>query len=158
MKAVRSISMIVVAFVVLVSFTGIAAASDKATKEECVEKTKAAAQMVKEKGLEETLKVVQDKKGPFVWKDTYVFCIDMDKQCNIAHPITPTLVGKNLMGVKDPSGKLFFAEFINTAREKGEGWVDYMWPKVGEKNPSPKITYVYRVPDHNIFMAAGIYE
>lgn len=158
MKIFRLISMVGMLISLLLVVSGQGFAGEKTTKEECIEKTKAAAQMVKEKGLEVALAAVGDRQGPFVWKDSYVFCIDMDKQCNIAHPIKPRLVGKNLMGIKDAGGKLYFAEFINIAREKGEGWVSYMWPKVGEKKPSPKMTYVYRVPDQNIFMAAGVYE
>lgn len=156
MRRGRFIVMLVVVMAVI--FSGQSIAGEKATKDECIEKTKAAVKMVEEKGLEETLKVVRDKNGPFVWKDTYVFCIDMDKQCNIAHPIKPTLVGKNLMPIKDAGGKLFFAEFINVAREKGQGWVSYMWPKVGEKKSSPKVAYVHRVPGTSAVMIAGIYE
>ena len=158
MQIFRSISMTVLTISLMMIFVSQGIAGEKATKDECVEKTKAAAQMVKEKGLDAALAAVGDKNGPFVWKDSYVFCIDMDKQCNIAHPIKPALVGKNLMAIKDAGGKLYFAEFINVAKDAGEGWVSYMWPKVGEKKPSPKLTYVFRVPGENILMAAGIYE
>ncbi|MFH1137706.1 MAG: cache domain-containing protein [Pseudomonadota bacterium] len=136
----------------------LAAAQEKATKEECVAKSKEAAQMVLDKGVEEAFKAINDKSGPFVWKDSYVFCIDMEKKANVAHPINPNLIGKNMMAAKDKNGKMFFAEFINVATAQGEGWVSYMWPKPDEKTPSPKITYVYRVPGHNLLMAAGIYE
>jgi cytochrome c len=145
-------------FSVGIFLSGLAVAGDKATKEECVAKCKEAAAMVKEKGLEATLQTINDKNGPFVWKDTYVFCLDLNKTCNIAHPIKPKLIGKNLTAAKDAGGKLFFAEFINVAKDKGEGWVSYMWPKPGEKNPSPKITYVYKVPGEDVAMLAGIYE
>ncbi len=131
---------------------------ETATKDEAVAKCKEAAKMAVEKGLEETLKVVNDKNGPFVWKDSYVFCIDIEKQCNIAHPERPQLIGKNLFNVKDKNGKLFFAEFINLAKEKGEGWVSYYWPKPNSSEPVPKITYVYRVPNTTAVMAAGVYE
>ena len=50
------------------------------------------------------------------------------------------------------------AEFINVAKGKGAGWVDYMWPKPGEKKPSLKTTYVYKVPGESVIMAAGIYK
>lgn len=133
-------------------------AEDKATKDECVAKAKEAAQLVQEVGLEPALETLNDKSGPFVWKDTYVFCIDLDKQYNVAHPIKPGLIGKNLMGIKDVNGTMFFAEFINKAKNEGEGWVSYMWPKPGEKKPSPKVTYVYKVPGENVAMLAGIYE
>lgn len=156
MKKKWTISVLV--SLVVLTFAGLGVTQETATKEECMEKCKQAAEMVKEKGLEETLAVIMDTNGPFVWKDTYVFCIDIEKKANIAHPITPKLIGKNLMHVKDTGGKLFFAEFINTATEKGSGWVEYMWPKPGEKTPSKKLTYVYKVPGESVFMAAGIYE
>ncbi len=158
MKVLRYISITLLVLGLMISFVGVGLSGEKATKEECIEKVKAAVLMVKTDGLDATLEAVQDPNGSFVWKDSYVFCIDMDKQCNIAHPIKPTLRGKNLMGVKDSAGKFFFAEFINVAKEKGDGWISYMWPKVGEKKSSPKITYVHKVPGQNIFMASGIYK
>lgn len=153
----RCVSAIMVLFFIC-GVTGFAVAADKATKDECVTKCKEAAAMVQEKGLDATLEVINDKNGPFVWKDTYVFCLDLNKTCNIAHPIKPKLIGKNLMAAKDANGKLFFAEFINVAKNKGEGWVSYMWPKPGEKKPSPKVAYVYKVPGEDVAMLAGIYE
>ena len=80
------------------------------------------------------------------------------KHYNNAHPIKPGLIGKNLMAAKDLNGKTFFAEFVNKAKNEGEGWVSYMWPKPGEKKPSPKVTYVEKVPGENVAMLAGIYE
>ncbi|MDM8525237.1 cache domain-containing protein [Desulfococcaceae bacterium HSG8] len=145
--------------VLLIFFTVAAfAAGEKATKEECVAKCKEAAKMVKEIGLDAALKKLNDKNGPFVWKDSYVFCIDIEKGTNLAHPILPVHAGKVVTGLKDKNGKLFFAEYVKVARSEGEGWVRYVWPKPGEKTPSQKITYVYKVPDMNIAMLAGIYE
>lgn len=60
--------------------------------------------------------------------------------------------------MKDISGKMFFIEMTNIGKDKGEGWVNYMWPKTGEKKPSPKISYVYKVKDQPYIMCAGIYE
>ena len=138
---------------------GTAIAGETATKEECMAKCKEAADMFKAKGLEATLVAINDKAGPFVWKDSYVFCIDMETKAVLAHGVTPALVGKNMMGTKDANGKLFFAEFHNVAAgAAGSGWVDYMWPKPGEKDPSPKASYVYKVPGQNVFVAAGIYK
>ena len=133
-------------------------AVEKATEAECIAKCKAAAALIQEQGLDAALTQLSDKNGPFVWKDTYVFTIDLDKKTVLAHPIKPALVGKNLVGIKDINGKMFFAEFINVAKQKGEGWVNYMWPKPGEKKPSPKKTYVYKVPGQPVAVAAGIYE
>jgi signal transduction histidine kinase len=133
-------------------------AQEKATREEVEAKVKEAARLVREKGVEEAVKVIADKNGPFVWKDTYVFAVDLDTRKVVAHPIIPALVGRELMGVKDVDGKMFHIEFLDIGRTKGEGWVDYTWPKPGERTPSRKSTYVYRAPGTNLILLAGIYE
>jgi cytochrome c len=135
--------------------------AESATKEECIAKSKEAAKMINEKGLEAAVQEINKKDGMFVWKDTYVFLMDL-KGDMLAHPMKPDLIGKNLMGATDkaPKGqeKFLFKEFVELAQTKGEGWVSYMWPKVGETTPSKKISYVYRVPGKDLFVAAGIYE
>lgn len=132
--------------------------AETATKEECMAKTKEAAKLAETEGIEAAVKQVNDPNGPFVWKDTYVFALNMDTGMVEAHPIKPKLIGKKLTGLKDIKGKMFFVEFIKVAKEKGEGWVSYWWPKPGEKKPSPKNTYVYKVPGVDYLMAAGVYE
>jgi len=143
---------------VTVCFVSLGIAQEKATKEEAVAKCKEAAGMVKEKGIEAAIAKLNDKKVPFVWKDSYVFCINFETGNCIAHPFLPDAIGRDMRRNKDKEGKLYVIEFINTAKAKGEGWVSYMWPKAAEEKPLPKITYVFRVPDQNIMMLAGIYE
>ncbi|SHK11363.1 Cache domain-containing protein [Desulfatibacillum alkenivorans DSM 16219] len=145
-------------FAALFSLILPAFAADKATKEECMAKCEAAALSMETKGVAEAFKAINDKEGDFVWKDSYVFCLDLEKQCNAAHPISPALIGRNLMMAKDVNGKMFFAEFISVALNQGDGWVSYMWPKPGDQGPSPKITYVKKVPNQPYAMCAGIYE
>jgi len=111
----------------------ISVAQEKATKEECVAKCKEAAAMIKEVGIEAALPKLQDPNGPFVWKDSYVF-------------------------VQDLQGKMFNSEMSEIAKNAGEGWVTYMWPKPNETTPSVKNSYVYRVPGQDILVGAGIYE
>lgn len=132
--------------------------AENATKVECVAKVKEAATLAGSNGVETILAQINAKDKNFVWKDSYIFALHAENATVIAHPMKPKLVGKMLTGMKDINGKMFFAEFITVANEKGEGWVDYMWPKVGEKKPSPKITYVYKVPDQPVIFAAGIHN
>jgi cytochrome c len=81
------------------------------------------------------------KKGSEWLKgETYIFIIDMDG-ATLVHPANPELETKNIIDLKDSNGKAFIREFIATAK-KGSGWVDYMWPKPGEKNPSKKRSYI----------------
>ena len=130
----------------------------KATKEECITKCQEAAQLIKENGIDEGVKVIGDKKGPFVWKDTYVFLMNMDGEM-LAHPIKPQLTKKGpLVESPDAAGRFFFAEFIKVADNPGTGWVDYMWPKPGMDKPAPKSSYICRVPGTPYFVGAGIYK
>jgi len=59
----------------------------------------------------------------------------------LMHSADPELETKNIIELKDANGKAFIREFAATAK-KGSGWVDYMWPKPGEKSPSKKVSYV----------------
>ncbi len=135
----------------------ISVAQEKATKDECVAKCKEAAALIKEVGIEAALPKLQDSKGPFVWKDSYVFVQDLEGKM-LAHPINPKLVGKSFNGLKDVNGKMFNTEMTETAKNTGEGWVSYMWPKPNETTPSPKSAYILRVPGQDILVGAGIYE
>ena len=135
-----------------------AALADSATKDEVVLKCKQAALMVKEKGIDAAIKEVGNKEGKFVWKDTYVFLMDMDGKM-LAHPIKPELTQqKTTVNITDPDGKALFVDFIKLANDQGEGWVDYRWPKPGEDKPVEKSSYIYRVPGTQYFVGAGIYK
>ena len=52
----------------------------------------------------------------------------------IMHPMKPEMDGKDLSGDKDPNGKFIFVEFAKVAKDKGEGFVDYMWPNPMKPN------------------------
>ena len=142
----------------LIGITTAALAADSATKDEVVSKCKEAAMLVKEQGINSAIKEIGNKEGSFVWKDSYVFLMDMDGKM-LAHPIKPDLTQqKTTVNIKDSQGKALFVEFINMANDKGEGWVDYLWPKPGEEKPVQKTSYIYRVPGTQYFVGAGIYK
>jgi cytochrome c len=75
--------------------------------------------------------------------NTYLFAYDM-KANVLLNPAFPQREGTNVAGGKDASGKPFQDEIMRAA-ERGSGWVDYMFPKPGETQPSRKWTYVKRV-------------
>jgi methyl-accepting chemotaxis protein len=121
---------------------------------------KQAVAAVGKKGLNATLAAIQDKNGPFKsGKETYVYAGSTEVVTLLAHPVMPEkLVGPDLSNWPDKRGKLFFNDLIDVALTKGEGWVDYWWPKPGETTPSLKSTYVLKVPHENVYFACGIYS
>ena len=91
--------------------------------------------------------------------ETYIFVNDMNG-ISLVHPTHPELEGKSLINTKDANGKLFARAFIETAKTRGSGWVDYMWPKPGKDKPSKKISYIKKakMPDGEmVIVGAGIY-
>ena len=75
----------------------------------------------------------------------------------LMHPIKPEMEGKDCAGDKDAHGKLFFTEMARIAKDKGEGFVDYYWPKPNEAKPSPKLSYVKLFPQWGWIIGSGIY-
>ncbi|MCA1989825.1 MAG: cache domain-containing protein, partial [Desulfarculus sp.] len=114
------------------------AASGKMTKEQAQEAAKAAVAEMRYSG------------------DQYFWINDFGPRM-VMHPYNPQLNGTDLSNNQDPKGKRLFVEFVKVCREKGEGFVDYLWPKPGATEPLPKISYVKAVPNWDWIVGSGIY-
>jgi cytochrome c len=76
--------------------------------------------------------------------ETYLFVYDA-KGNVLLNAAFPKREGSNVAGQKDAKGKPFQDELLGTAATRGSGWVDYVFPKPGQTEPSLKWTYVKRV-------------
>lgn len=76
----------------------------------------------------------------------------------IADRVDELLEGKPA-DLKDSTGKHFVREMVALAREKGGGYVDYLWPRSGvATDPAqPKITYVKLFPAWGWVIGTGVY-
>ena len=133
--------------------------AQSATKDECVAKCKEAAQLVTDKGIDAAIAEINKKDGPFVWKDSYVFMMDLEGKM-LAHPIRPDLIGKNLLETPDkgPDKKLFFKEFVGAGEVEGRGLGRLRVAQARRGSASKKLSYIYRVPGKDVFVGAGVYE
>jgi cytochrome c len=116
-----------------------------------------AAALIESKGKDSFAELKKDKK----WYSgtTYVFVDDMNGLV-LVNPPSPELEGKNLLDWKDAKGKTIVREFIQLAKSKGAGWVDYWWPKPGEEKPSKKMSYIKKAKmptGQTVVVGAGIY-
>jgi len=84
------------------------------------------------------------RKGEWLTDDTYLFVADL-KGVVLFNGGFPKREGRDVSGLKDSNGKVFFEEFVKVVQSKGSGWVDYMFPKPGEIQPSQKWSYVKAV-------------
>ena len=86
----------------------------------------------------------------------YLWINDMDARM-VMHPIKPSLNGKDLSNLADPKGKKLFIEFVKVCRDKGEGTVDYLWPKPGKDQPVAKLSYVKLFEPWGWVIGTGVY-
>jgi len=76
----------------------------------------------------------------------------------LMHPYRADLDGKDLSGFKDPQGKALFVEFAKVCKEKGEGFVDYVWQWKDDKTRMvPKISFVKSFAPWGWIVGTGIY-
>jgi methyl-accepting chemotaxis protein len=75
----------------------------------------------------------------------------------IMHPANPALEGQDLSNYRDPNGLALFVEDVRIVREHGEGVLRYMWPKPGQTEPSPKISYAKLYAPWGWVVGTGIY-
>lgn len=85
--------------------------------------------------------------------DDYVFMYDMDGKVLI-QPAAPAMEGRNMINLKDPTGRYIIREQIRAAR-RGGGAVQVMFPKPGQTVPVPKLNYVEPLPAWHAWLGAG---
>jgi methyl-accepting chemotaxis protein len=74
----------------------------------------------------------------------------------ISHP-DPRLEGKDQSNLRDPNGIYIVQEIVKTCREKGEGYLNYMWKVPGQEAMKPKISYAKAITSRNWIIGTGIY-
>jgi len=90
--------------------------------------------------------------------DTYLFSYDLQSNV-LLNPAFPAREGTNVAGQKDANGKLFHDAIVQTAKTNGSGWIDYVFPKPGQTQPSQKWAFVKAVTIDGIpgLIASGFY-
>jgi cytochrome c len=136
-----------------------ATASTTPTPQMILEKVNSAVDLINKKGDAAFLDF-QGKNSDYIFAGTYIWIHSADNGNMLMHPIKYKLNGKNILGLRDGNGKQFFTEMNMVCLDSGDGWVDYVWPKPGEKAPSPKVSYV-KLATYNgqkYVVGCGVYD
>ncbi|WP_229416113.1 cache domain-containing protein [Pseudoduganella armeniaca] len=131
-------------------------ATTEPTEKDAIAMAERGAAFMKAHGKDELMKKLSAKDPDFVQGELYVDMRDLKTGIVLAHPINPSIVGKDLTDVPDPSGKKYRREIIELAAKSGKGWVDYMYKNPVSGKIEPKTTYILRVND--VVLEAGIYK
>ena len=89
-------------------------------------------------------------------ENDYFWINDFDARI-VMHPLKPELNGKDGRDIKDPNGKAIFADFAGIASREGQGYVEYEWPRPGQTQPSPKMSYVAAFAPWGWVAGSGVY-
>jgi cytochrome c len=96
--------------------------------------------------------------GEWMFGETYLFVYDTNLNVLLVAAF-PQNEGKNQTGKTDSNAKLYHDEFVKVVQSRGSGWVDYMFPKPGQTQPSQKWSYVKAVMVDGVpgLVGAGFY-
>jgi hypothetical protein len=131
-----------------------AAHAGAATPPEAEAMVKKAVAFIKQNGPEKAYEEFTNGKS-FRDRELYVIVYDLTGK-NLAHGANSKLVGKDLIGMKDPDGKLLNKMLVDLAKEKGKGWSE----EFKFRNPvtdeiQRRKVYVERVGD--TFVGTGVF-
>jgi signal transduction histidine kinase len=141
--------------VILISLLWVNFAFAGGTANEAKGLVEKAAAYVKAEGKEKAFAEFSNPSGKFVDRDLYIFTVDFNG-LTLAHGGNAKLVGKNMLELKDADGEFFIKKFIELAKTKGTGWVDYKWVNPVTKKIEPKSTYIQKMDEY--FLGCGIYK
>jgi signal transduction histidine kinase len=86
----------------------------------------------------------------------YIFIYDFNG-INIADPILKKNAGKNLINFTDPNGKKVIKELIDISKQKGGGYVQYVWNKPISNTLEAKISYANSFQPWQWMIGSGVY-
>jgi len=125
-----------------------------------VELVRKAATFIEQNGKAAAFAAFRKQGSEWLSGTTYLFSYDLDGKV-LLNPAFPKREGTNpaAAGERDAKGKALHREILETAKTKGEGWVDYWFPKPGQVDPSQKWTYVKAVKIDGVpgLIGAGFY-
>lgn len=147
--------------VVTVFSISVSLAADGLTPELAKSKVNEACKVLAAKG-KASLDTFRDTSGKFFWAngEGYVWIQTVDDVVMVMHPVKKAMDNKAIGDIKDPKGNRLFVDFSNMVKDNGEGWVEYWWPKKGEKKASPKISFVKGVviDGKKWLVGSGLYD
>jgi cytochrome c len=138
------------------------AEQDRATPQEVIKRVQQAAQELAKSG-EAGLASYSSKNPTSVWKDSYIFVLSCKggSVVAVANSVRPDLKGKpvaQIVTFGPKSGEQIAADFCAAGRQPHGGWVEYNFPRPGQKQPTRKVSYLLAAQGTPYVVGAGIYD
>ena len=105
-----------------------------------------AVQFYKDNGRTNAIKEFNNPAGRFNFVELYVFAYNMDGKL-IAEPRNQRLVGMDFLNMPDADGKLYVKAIVDTATQRGKGFVSYSFENPDTEGLELRRVYFQRVDD-----------
>lgn len=110
-------------------------------------------QLSQQQAQQQALELVKSMR----YRGIEYFWINDLRPTMIMHPYKPALDGKYIGEFTDPNGKRLFQEMVDLLQTAEQGYVAYEWPRQGENQPVPKISFVKKFEPWQWMIGSGIY-
>jgi cytochrome c len=135
--------------------SGLSSAAEHSTPREARAMFDQAVKYLQANGPEKSWAAFNNRKGPFVKKDLYVYVIDR-KGTYIANGAAPdSLVGLNVLDSVDAAGNPLFRQMIAVTEKQDEARIRYVWLNRKHNHVEPKVAYLHR--EGNYILGVGYY-
>lgn len=133
----------------------LANAAEHATPREARALFDQAVKYLQANGPEQAWSAFNNKKGPFVKKDLYVYVIDR-QGVYVANGAAPdSLIGLKVLDTVDAAGEPLFRQMIAVTEKQEEASIRYVWLNRKSNRVEPKVAWVHR--DGEYILGVGYY-
>lgn len=131
------------------------AAVERATPREARALFEQAVKYLAANGPEKAWTAFNDRKGPFVKKDLYVYVIDR-QGTYVANGAAPdSLIGLKVLDSVDAAGNPLFRQMIAVTDKQAEARIRYVWLNRRTNHVEPKFAWLHRNGEH--ILGVGYY-
>lgn len=95
-------------------------------------------------------------QNAFFEKDSSGYFYVYQGTVNVAHPVNPSLIGRDLRDTKSSDG-IFSVQELNRVAHSGGGFITFTWNKPGSSSPVEKLGYATMIPGTNYWIGSGVY-
>jgi len=88
--------------------------------------------------------------------DNMYFAIGMDGTAYLSDA-NKSIIGSNVLDIKDINGKYFIQDMIDIVKTDGEGYLSYYWPKEDGDEAFRKSSYFKYIESLDAFIGTGVY-
>lgn len=141
--------------IVLLAASTLATAGEHATPREARALFDQAVKHLQANGPDKAWPAFNERKGPFVRKDLYVYVIDR-QGTYVANGAAPdSLIGLKVLDTVDAAGSPIFRQMIAVTDKQPEARIRYVWLNRKSNHVEPKVAWLHRESDY--ILGVGYY-